>query len=65
MPAYERKIIHSRLQNNNKITTEDNGFRKSEDGYYFSGLVENNYVKVFNRLYRVIEVTNANEVKIN
>ena len=25
MPAYERKIIHSRLQNNNKITTDSVG----------------------------------------
>lgn len=60
----EANTLASAIINNNKITTEDNGFRKSEDGYYFSGLVENNYVKVFNRLYRVIEVTNANEVKI-
>ena len=25
MPAYERKIIHSRLQNNKKVTTESVG----------------------------------------
>ena len=47
----EANTLASAIINNNKITTEDNGFRKSEDGYYFSGLVENNYVKVFNRLY--------------
>lgn len=55
--------IASAIINNNKITKEKDGFRGTEHGYYFSGKVENNYIKAFNRLYRIIDVIN-DKVKI-
>lgn len=55
--------IASAIINNNKITKDQNGFRAIKNGYYFSGKVENNYLKVFNRLYRIIDVVD-NKVKI-
>lgn len=55
--------IASAIINNNKITKEQNGFRAIKNGYYFSGKVENNYLKIFNRLYRIVDVID-NKVKI-
>lgn len=49
---------------NNEKTTEQNGFHQDKEGYYFTGLIENNYVKIFNRIYRIMEINNKNEVKI-
>lgn len=60
----EANTLAAAIINNNEITTEDNGLHKSKDGYYFSGMVENNYLKAFNRLYRIIEVSEDNQVKI-
>lgn len=55
--------IASAVINNNKITSEKNGLKGMKHGYYFSGQVENNYVKAFNRLYRIIDIEN-DKVKI-
>ena len=60
----EANTLAAAIITNNKITKEDNGLHKSKDGYYFSGMVDNNYVKAFNRLYRIVEVNSNNEVKI-
>ena len=55
--------IASAVINNNKITKEKDGLRAMKRGYYFSGKVENNYVKAFNRLYRIIDI-DTDKVKI-
>ena len=60
----EENTLAAAIINSNEITKSENGFRKSEDGYYFIGDVNNNYVKAFNRLFRIIEVSNDNSVKI-
>lgn len=59
----DNATVASAVINSNKITSEKNGLRGTKNGYYFSGKVENNYVKVFNRLYRIIDVIN-DKVKI-
>lgn len=55
--------IADAIINNNKITMEKNGFRNMKNGYYFSGNVENNYLKAFNRLYRIVDIVDG-KVKI-
>ena len=60
----EKNTLAAAIINNNKITKEDNGFRKDKEGYYFSGKVENNYLKAFGRMYRIIDVSNDNVVKV-
>jgi len=55
--------IANAIINNNKITKDNNGFRATKNGYYFSGNVENNYLRAFNRLYRIIEIIDG-KVKI-
>ena len=59
----DNATVASAIINNNKITREKDGLRGTKNGYYFSGKVENNYIKVFNRLYRVVDVIN-DKVKI-
>lgn len=60
----EENTLVRAITNNNKVTKGENGLRQTEDGYYFIGSVENNYLKAFNRLYRIIEINNNNEIKI-
>ena len=55
--------IANAIINNNKITKDKNGFRTVKGGYYFSVNVENNYLKAFNRLYRIVDVIDG-KVKI-
>lgn len=60
----ESNTLAATIIKNNKTTTNNNGFHQNKEGYYFTGTIENNYVKAFNRLYRIIEINNENEVKI-
>lgn len=59
----DNATVASAVINSNKITKDKDGLRGTKNGYYFSGKVENNYVKVFNRLYRIVDVIN-DKVKI-
>lgn len=60
----EANTLYKAITTNNQVTKGDNGLRQTKDGYYFIGSVENNYVKIFNRLYRIIDINNNNEIKI-
>ncbi|MBP3841602.1 MAG: hypothetical protein IK997_05770 [Bacilli bacterium] len=60
----EANTLFKSIKINNEITKGDNGLRQTKDGYYFIGSVENNYVKVFNRLYRIIDINKKGEIKI-
>ncbi len=60
----EANTLFRAITTNNEITKGKNGLRQTKDGYYFIGSVENNYVKVFNRIYRVIDINKNNEIKI-
>lgn len=48
---------------NNKIVTSKSGLYKEDNTYYFKGEVYNNYIKIFNRLYRIISIEEK-QVKI-
>ena len=60
----EANTLVKAIKTNNQVTKGENGLRQTKDGYYFIGSVENNYVKVFNRLYRVIDINKNDEIKI-
>lgn len=60
----EEKTLAATIIKNNKTTTKNDGFHQTKENYYFTGQVNNNYVKIFNRLYRVIEINKNKEVKI-
>lgn len=50
--------------NSTKVTKEENGLHQDENGFYFKGMVDNNYVKFSNRIYRIVRINNNNTVKI-
>ena len=52
------------VQNNDIAKANTDGLHQDNDGYYFKGKVENNYVMYENRLFRIIRVNNDNTVKI-
>ncbi len=47
----------------NKLVTSKSGLYQEKETYYFKGEVYNNYVKIFNRLYRILSITDE-KVKI-
>lgn len=55
-------ILSDTVIANNKIVSK-NGLVKKDDTYYFVGDVYNNYVQIFNRLYRILSIKDK-EVKI-
>lgn len=56
-------ILSNKILLDNKITTNKAGLYRNKATYYFKGEVYNNYVKIFNRLYRIISITDK-KVKI-
>ena len=58
----EANTLFRAITTDNKITKGETGLRQTEDGYYFIGNVENNYVKAFNRLYRIVDINKNNEI---
>lgn len=61
--AREMETLNGSVINNNKITDGD-GMHQDDNGHYFKGKVENNYVKFGNRLFRIIRINNDQSVKI-
>ena len=61
----EAMTLNGLIKDNNGIAQgNDNGLHQDNDGYYFKGNVDNNYVMFQNRLYRVVRVNNDNTVKL-
>jgi len=61
----EAMTLNGLIKDNNEIAKgSNNGLHQDNDGYYFKGSVENNYVLFQNKLYRVIRVNNNNTVKL-
>lgn len=60
----EQNTLAATIIKNNETTKKSDGLHQTKEGYYFKGKVKNNYLKAFNRLYRIISITNNNEVKI-
>lgn len=59
---YDDKL-YKRILYYNKITKDKDGLYKDNDTYYFKGTNVNNYIQIFDRLYRIISFTDDN-VKI-
>ena len=61
----EAQTLNGLIIQNNKVVQKDEvGLHQDTDGYYFKGKVENNYVKFFNQLYRVIRINDDNSVRM-
>ena len=52
------------MDNNTLMKENEDGFHKADDGYYFRGHVENNYVWFANRMFRVMRINEDNSVKM-
>ena len=52
------------MDNNTLMKENEEGFHKADDGYYFRGHVENNYVWYANRMFRVLRINEDNSVKM-
>lgn len=52
------------LENNKLVKGDSEGFHQDEDGYFFKGNVTNNYVWFANRMFRVLRVSESNNVKL-
>ena len=52
------------VQNNDIVKDNSDGLHQDSEGYYFKGKVENNYVMIDNRLFRIMRVNNNDTVKL-
>ena len=52
------------IQNNPVVGGDADGLHHDSKGYYFKGILENNYVSFANRLFRIIRVNEDNTVKL-
>ena len=61
----EAQTINGLIVQNNALAKENtDGLHQDNDGYYFKGNVDNNYVIYENRLFRVMRVNNDDTVKM-
>ncbi len=61
----EAQTINGLIVQNNDLAKENtDGLHQDNDGYYFKGNVNNNYVIYENRLFRVMRVNNDDTVKL-
>ncbi len=60
---YNINIIKERILYYNILVNKNDGLYKDKDTYYFKGEKVNNYLKIFNRIYRIVSFTNK-EIKI-
>ena len=61
----EAQTLNGLIINQNQVVTGDgDGLHRDTDGYYFKGLVNNNYVLFANRIFRVVRVNSDNSVKL-
>ena len=52
------------LENNKLMKENETGFHKDEEGYFFKGNVDNNYVWFANRMFRIMRVNDDSTVKL-
>jgi len=60
----EEETLKAAVLRNHKITLDKNGLHQEKDSYFFRGMVDTNYVSFGNRLYRIMEISRDNSVKI-
>lgn len=61
---YETKTIGNYIIDNEEIKTSNDGLYKYGDTYVFRGENPNNYVMLGDKLFRILEITNNNELKL-
>lgn len=61
---YETKSLGKYIIDNEEIKSNDAGLYKYEDVYVFRGENPNNYVMLGEKLFRILEINNDNELKI-
>ena len=61
----EAQTLNGTIINDVEVVKDDSvGLHRDNDGYYYKGNVENNYVFFANRLFRIIRINNDNTVKL-
>ncbi len=61
---YETKGLGEYVKTNTPVVTSGDGLYKNNETYYYRGEYPDNYVKIGERLYRIIEVTEDGYVKV-
>ena len=61
---YETKTIAEYIETNEQLATTDDGLYKYGEKFIFRGENPNNFVKIGENLYRIIEITEDNELKL-
>lgn len=61
---YETKSLGKYIIDNEEVKSNDDGLYKYEDTYVFRGEDPNNYVMLGDKLFRILEITNNNELKL-
>ena len=52
------------LANNKLVKDEEVGLHQDEEGYFFKGMVENNYVWFANRMFRIMRINDDDTLKL-
>ena len=60
----EAATLKSRIINDNQLVKDGDGLHQDTDGYYYKGVVNNNYIKYSNRLFRIIRVNNDDTIRV-
>ena len=58
------QTLNGVILQNNKIVFEGDGLYQDTDGYFFHGNVSNNYVLIGNILFRIVQVSKDNSVRL-
>lgn len=61
---YETKSLGNYIIDKEEIKSSNDGLYKYEDTYVFRGEDPNNYVMLGDKLFRILEITNNNELKL-
>lgn len=61
---YQTKTIADYIKDNEEVVTTGEGLYAQGEKYYYKGEYPNNYIMLGNRLYRIIEITEDNNLKV-
>lgn len=61
---YETKTLVDYIKSNEKIVTNDDGLYKYGEKYVYKGENPNNYLSMGDKIYRIIEINENNELKL-
>lgn len=61
---YETKTIVNYIKDNDKVVVTGEGLYQSNNSYYYRGEYPKNYIVLGERLYRILEITEDNNLKV-